>query len=561
MKKWRRTLSGLVALAFLAVGLNLLVFNKNPFLPSVLIPLGLALLAGTVWLVLSLTEIAAHSAREGKTLYGLNTILATVIFLGICMVLYAFAQRWDRSWDLTREGRRELSPQTVQVLETMDRDVGVLCIFLHTDDELVRIARDKTTRFLEQCRKHTSHLAVEFMDPQVDRPRLQALGITHASPQGTVVLRCGARQKVILLSGASPRLEERDFTNSLINVLRDSEPKVGFLTGHGERSIDDPDREEGASDLKQLLLGQAYQAERIGITITHAEVPAGCDILFINGLGVSGAQSDLHPEEIRAVQEFLDRGGRLLVLLDPWQKVISTRNQVEQLCPWLERRYGIIVGDDMAVSPKSRWNVEFTADTDLFDDLEMESGFRGCFNIRHHITRNFDQNLLFSAARTVRLAQELPDNVVGVELLRTTPDFYAETDLATLTSTGRAGKSPEETEGPLPVAVAVTAKTDFQIGDAGRTRDARIVVVGDTDFASNNQLTVIPGGLNLILNALAWLSEDEELIAIRPTGEEDPPIFLSESDERLVVWISVLGTVQTVVIAGLLMHLCRRKYQ
>ena len=111
------------------------------------------------------------------------------------------------------------------------------------------------------------------------------------------------------------------------------------------------------------------------------------------------------------------------------------------------------------------------------------------------------------------------------------------------------------------MAVAVTAKTDFQIGASGQTRDARIVVVGDSDFASNGQVAAIPGNLNFILNIMAWLTENEELIAIRPTGKDDLPVMLSDFDQRLIAWVAVLGTVQTVIVAGFVVHLLRRKYQ
>lgn len=391
-------------------------------------------------------------------------------------------------------------------------------------------------------------------------PGLEGLGITHASTQGTIIIRCGTRQKVITLIGGSPRLEERDFTNGLINVVRDAEPKVCFLTGHGERSIDDENEKTGGSLLKKLLEGEAYTAERIPIMISRPEIPTDCDILVINGLGLGGPQSDLHPEEIRAIQAYLDRGGRLLILLDPWQKMVTAAKQTEQLLPWLEKRYGILVDNDMALSPTSRWNVELSPDTSLFL-REANSEFRGCFNNAHRITQNTDQKMMLAAARSVRLAEKMPDGVVGMQLLRTTPDFFGEKDVATFVSTGKAVKTSEDLEGPLSMAVAVTAKTDFLIGDSGQTRDARIVVVGDSDFVSNGQLTVIPGNLNFILNAVAWLSENEELIAIRPTGKQNSPVILSEFDRQATVYIAVLGTVQAVVAAGVIAYFLRRRYQ
>jgi len=129
-------------------------------------------------------------------------------------------------------------------------------------------------------------------------------------------------------------------------------------------------------------------------------------------------------------------------------------------------------------------------------------------------------------------------------------------------TTGTAFKGDDETAGPLPMAVAVAARTDLVVDDTtGRTRDARIVVAGDSDFASNGLLSVVPGNLNFTLNAMAWLSENEELMAIRAAGKQDPPIQLSGFDERAVVYVAVLGTVQAVVAAGCLAYWRRRRHQ
>lgn len=215
----------------------------------------------------------------------------------------------------------------------------------------------------------------------------------------------------------------------------------------------------------------------------------------------------------------------------------------------------------MAVSPTEKWKVPFTANQLPFRNDKPDTGFLGAFNAGHPVTQHFDQNAMFQAACTVRLADSAPKGVAGAQLLRTTPDFFAETDLALLMSQGKAIKSPDEQAGPLSMGVAVVAKTDAVIGDSGQTRDARIVVFGDSDFASNGQIAAMPGNLNLILNAMAWLTENEDLIAIRPSSKQDQPVLLSDADQRAIVWIAVLGTLQVVVAAGLAAFVLRRKHQ
>ncbi|HOM49020.1 MAG TPA: Gldg family protein, partial [Candidatus Hydrogenedentes bacterium] len=298
-----RSFFGIAALLCLVLFLNILVWKQAFFSPAVLLPLGLSLLFFIGWLICLAAALAEHRAIEGRTAGGLGAAVSTILFLGICIVLYLFLSAWKVSWDLTEEGRRSLSTQTVQVLQSMNTEVEVLCFFLQVEEELVTIARDKTLRFLDACREHTSLMKVEMLDPTIDRARLEAMNITHASVQGTIVLRAGDRQRVILLTGGSPRLEERDFTNALINVLRKSEPKVYFLTGHRERDILEEDEQSGASIFGKLLQGEAYQVDRLGIKISDPEIPMDADVLVINNPGM-----DFHPVEIEALNQFMDRG-------------------------------------------------------------------------------------------------------------------------------------------------------------------------------------------------------------------------------------------------------------
>ena len=125
---------------------------------------------------------------------------------------------------------------------------------------------------------------------------------------------------------------------------------------------------------------------------------------------------------------------------------------------------------------------------------------------------------------------------------------------------GRAERAPDEEEGYYGVGVAVTVRTDTPMGDGQRTRDARIVVLGDGDISSNSGISY-PGHVNFLLNSMAWLSESEELIAIRPTGEEDPPIILTKSEEQLIAWVATLGLLQVIAAAGIVVHGYRRRFQ
>ena len=71
--------------------------------------------------------------------------------------------------------------------------------------------------------------------------------------------------------------------------------------------------------------------------------------------------------------------------------------------------------------------------------------------------------------------------------------------------------------------------------ESGGTGAGRLVVVGDADFTSNNLALAPLGNADLFLNMVNWLTEDEDLIAIRPRSAEDRRITMTAAQLRNVV--------------------------
>lgn len=550
---------GIVAVCSLLLSLNLAVAQRGLFSLWVLAPLGLAAVLSMVWAALVLKAAAGRGGQRGRALGGLSAGIASIVFLGICIVIYAFVRSLGISYDLTQEGRRDLSPQTIQVLQSMTREVTVTCLFLSIDDELVRIARDKTLRFLDQCQAYTDLLKIEEIDPQVDVLILQEMGLGIVSRQGTVVIGSGAAKRVIRLSGGSPRLDERDFTSALIGVLRGAAPRVYYLNGHREADLADKNPKGGAVFL-DLLERESYQVLPFTIDMAKAEIPANCNLLLVNG-----PQSDFHPEELRAIKAYLDLGGSMMLLVNPWIQR-GPDSQETNLGLWLKNNYGVLLGDDLILrdpgqKPMSS-EIQLRADNAPFADVD--EGFMeyfGSFRADHPITQGFNEQMLLQGNRTVSVAANAPEGVIGTELLRTPPDYWAEKDIGKyVESKGDATRATWEKQGPLSIAVAVTAPATPENPDAKRREDVRLVVVGNAKVTANDDLQ-FSGHTNFVFNALAWLTETGELIAIRPAGKEDPPLILSPAEQSAVAWVSILLTVQTVLLAGGAMYLARRRHQ
>jgi ABC-type uncharacterized transport system involved in gliding motility auxiliary subunit len=69
--------------------------------------------------------------------------------------------------------------------------------------------------------------------------------------------------------------------------------------------------------------------------------------------------------------------------------------------------------------------------------------------------------------------------------------------------------------------------------------ETRVVVVGDSDFASNGILGV-QGNRDLFMNMVGWLAQQENLIAIRPKQPDDRRLTLTATQVQNITWLSLL---------------------
>src|SRR6202521_1105036 len=231
--------------------------------------------------------------KARQTKYAAYATLYILVIVAIISVANVLANRYNKSYDSTSNKRYSLSEQTAKIVKGISQPINITYF-------------DKTSGFpgakdlLDRYATLSPKVHLEYSDPDKNPQAARTAGITK---YGTTVVQIGAKKE------DAKSMTEEEVTGAIIRDLKSGTRTVCFLTGSGERQIDDADR-TGLSHLKDLLSKDDYTSKSISL-LEKAEVPSDCTVLV-----VGGPKSDYQQPEVDAIKKYVEGGGRAMFLLD-----------------------------------------------------------------------------------------------------------------------------------------------------------------------------------------------------------------------------------------------------
>jgi ABC-type uncharacterized transport system involved in gliding motility auxiliary subunit len=459
-----------------------------------------------------------RSLKTRTALYGMNTTVVILVFLGILIFINLLTHRHKFLWDLTETSAYTLSAQTRKIVKNLPRKVKITAFY-----QIGNPSRETFQQLVEGYKELTDQIEVELVDPDRRPAVVKQYGVTT---YGTVIFESGKQETKV------KKATEEELTNALLQVTRDQQKKIYFLSGHKEKNIEDKER-RGYSQAKQALERDHYKVEQL-LLLQTGQVPEDANALIING-----PEKNLQESEIAAIDAYLNRGGAVLLLLDPQQDAGLTA---------FLGRWGVDIRDDLVIDPLSKlFGADYTT--------PIISQFAD-----HPITRNMGQQVIFPLLRSVSAITT--EDMETTQVLFSGPKSWAEKDYAS----GKVSLDPGiDLQGPVPVTV-VSTKVIKSATSTGPTPDAssktdtsepqepakkaHLVVVGDSEFASN-QFFSLYGNSDFFLNTASWLAKEENLISIRPRTRKWSPITLSETQGNLIAMLGIIVFPGLVILTGL----------
>lgn len=441
--------------------------------------------------------------RDPRGVFAVNTTISAVLLIGIIAMVNVFVWFKPFQMDWTASGRNTLASETVAILQKLPADVQLR--------QFGRASEPRVDQVLAAFSGASPRIRVEFVDAEQNPREAAEYGVLK---NGTIIVKAGEKYRKVE-DATEPAL-----ATAIVQVTSSVEPKMCFVSGHGERALPD-DGQNGLSRLAAVLKASNFLVESIGLL--DGAISETCAAVVI-----AGPKQAFQEAELERLREHLITGGGIALLVDPEPGI----SMAEWVKPW-----GIIVGNGMIIdaSPQGQ-----TVGSGPETPLALQYGV-------HPITRGFSFATQYDRARPIDVATT--DIGRPTPLARTSDRSFEKLDFATQTTNFAPGR---DRKGPLTLAVAwsLRLKTDLEKGVNPRNEEGRLVVFGDSDFIANSFLGR-QANRDFFLRALSWLASQEEAKIVRVDERENRRIDLTEQRRLLMYLVNLVLLPLIPLVAGI----------
>lgn len=441
--------------------------------------------------------------------------------------------------DLTQEKLYTLTDESKERVKDIDKDVHLYFVGYTDDNADLALAK--------QYKDANERIVAEAVDEESRPDLVEKYGIQDTGSSG-IIVECGDRSKVLTASDLvtydsttyeTISIAEEKLTSAIISVTTDDIPKVYFLEGYSDFTLD-----YNMYYLSIYLENEITEVDTLNILST-GNVPDDCDTLVI-----TSPSQDFSNEAKTAIIDYINRGGNILWLNAAMAISADLPNVNEVLA-----LYGVNPFDVGAIreTDSSRMVVNSP-------DLVIPS--LGYSKITEDI---YSDGIIFRYPTKININEEgLEDlNVVETDLVTTSESSYFRTDFSNSSATAVEG---EETG-----SFVVGAELEKTITEANEETGASavtstLIIFGENYFISDYPFTqesqyaaiqVSTYNKDLVLNSLAYLSDrEEDITARKSTGTVT---YTATEQQDTIVRIIIFTVPAIIILAGLIVWQKRRR--
>ncbi|MDE2939215.1 MAG: GldG family protein [Chloroflexota bacterium] len=532
---------------------------------------GVALLV-LVGLISLSSVVAAFISRTGR--YGVNSLIMLGAFLGIVIVANAVSFTNNARVDVTATNQYSLAQRTEQLLDNLDQDIEIIAFYKEEVSlgpqgnpdaayQLLNRENKVVETFREFRAARPTRVETSLVDPDVNPQRVnQYFGTTpiaFVNESIVVRLKDGDAQNIIQPRDASYSHLEQDLVTSILLVTGLERKAIYFLSGHGERSVNNTGS-DGYGEVRVGLEQDNYRVETLRWAANEQDVSVPDDAAILVIARPTNELPDAQAEVLHLYMQGKNpdgsdrqQAGRLVFLGEP-----DTPDTFRQLLAlWgVILRNGYIY-DEAASFPDNPGNLQFT----VFDDTNMPPQLAFFINQQISDARSYQELWKALLGITAPKGRSLGQvTMPGTTALDIRHDGNPQRQLVPLAISSEASYLIDDLDrqevrkgeaedadpvGPFPLMVFHRSPGAL-VGDSGsppsvlaENQIAQMFVIGDSDFLANS-FYERGGGADLFLNSVNYLVGDHSLVSLRPKALTVREFNVDRNQENFVKFTSWL---------------------
>jgi ABC-2 type transport system permease protein len=508
-----------------------------------------------------------------KKLQKNNLVFRTIMIIAIVLVLNLIFSNFYWHLDLTQNKIYSLSPVTKNILKNLDDNITIKVYFSKDLPVYLSLVKTQVNDLLNDFSGYAQgNIKIEFKDPSANKDEVAMLGIPklqfntvskdeYSITEGYLGLALFFEdQKEVLPVVQNLNNLEYELVRLIKQLAKGTKDKLAFVSGQGEISLN-----TSLQSLNKILEDQ-YMVSSLDLSEVQ-NIPVD-----INTLIIVGPEKDFTDQSLYLIDQFLMRGGSLLVLNEGvklGENLVAQVAEQAKLFDFLNH-YGIKINQDLvldssrAMAPFSSGFISFSVPYYMWPKI-TETGFN-----KDNVMVSKLDSLVLAWSSSLNLASSDEDTQI-IPLVSSSPKSWIQKENYNLDPNIQYNPASLNLNSSI-LAGFVSGQIDSYFKDKERpvlenndsfldsTREARIIVVGDSNFIQDSFLRSYPENIIFTQNIIDGLTQDSDLINIRSRGATNRPLKeLDDSQKVFWKYFNIFASSILVVIYGVLRFFLRKK--
>jgi gliding-associated putative ABC transporter substrate-binding component GldG len=481
--------------------------------------------------------------------YLLNFVLLTI---GILVLVNILSDSYFFRFDFTADKRYTLSDATKDILRSVKQPITVKAYFSENlPPDIAKTKRDFKDLLIEYANRSKGKVVYSFINPnekeETEREAAQAgvqpvmINVRDKDQMKQqkaylgAIVQMGEKSEVIPFMQPGAAMEYA-LSSNIKKLSVADKPTIGILQGHGEPSL-------RAIQQAQNQLAVLYNIEEVKLS-DSASISDNIKTLVI--IDPKDTFSESH---LQKIEEFLSKGKNLFISYNHETADLSKatgNSRHTGLEDWLKKRN--IEIEDQFVVDATCGSVNVRQQQGMFAfNSQIQFPYFPLINKfeEHPVTKGLEQ---------VVLRFPSPLKYTGDSMIRFVPIVKSSAKSGTQQSPTFFNVQKQWTETDFPMhGITIGAALTGKI--AGNS-NSKMVIIANGDFAVNGEgqgaMQLPPDNVNLLVNAIDWLSDDTGLIELRTKGVTSRPLDAIEDGSKLFYkYLNFLLPILIIIVYGI----------